>query len=38
MTLDVSVSLNTSKEVGLTLSPKKAEKSWQLYNYVTFNF
>lgn len=38
MTLSVSVSLNTSKEVGLTLSPGKEKKSWQLYNYVTFNF
>lgn len=38
MTLNVSVSLNSSKEAGLTLNPGKTEKSWQLYNYVTFNF
>lgn len=38
MSVDVQVGVNTSKEVSLTVTPKSTSESWQLYNYVTFNF
>ena len=37
-TLSVSVSASQESGVGLELTPGKAEKSWQLYNYVVFDF
>lgn len=38
MTIDVTIGANTGKEATLTISPSIAEKSWQVYSYVTFNF
>jgi hypothetical protein len=38
MTLDVNISASSSKSVSLTLKPEKTSSSWQLYNYVSFNF
>lgn len=38
LSVSVQVSVNTSEEVTLTITPSVKDKSWQLYNYVTFNF
>lgn len=38
LSLKVSVSLSTSKQVGLSITPTNTKKSWQLNNYVSFNF
>lgn len=38
MTIDITIGVNTKKEATLTISPSIAEKSWQVYSYVTFNF
>lgn len=37
-TLSVSVSVNSDSTVGLELTPGSVTQSWQVYNYVTFNF
>lgn len=38
LSLGVSVSANSEKTVGLEITPSLTNKSWQVYNYVTFNF
>lgn len=38
MSLSVSISANSDKTVGLELTPGISDKSWQVYNYITFNF
>lgn len=38
MTIDVSVDVSTDKSVSLSLDPGNVEKSWQVYNYVSFDF
>lgn len=38
MNLDVSVSVNSSAEVELTLEPSLPEKQWQVASYVSFDF
>lgn len=38
MSLDVSVDVSTDKSVTLSLDPEISNKSWQVYNYVTFDF
>ena len=38
MTLDVSVDASTDKSVTLSLSPGVERNSWQVYNYVAFDF
>lgn len=36
--ISVSVTVNSDKTGGLTLTPSKVEKTWQVSDYVTFNF
>lgn len=36
--IDVSITVNTSKEVALNIRPSIQGKSWQVYSYVTFNY
>lgn len=38
MTLGVSIGVSTDKSMTLTLTPGIKDKSWQVCNYVTFNF
>lgn len=38
MTIDVSVSVSTDKSVSLDITPGNVMKSWQVYNYVSFDF
>lgn len=38
ISIDVSVSVSSKKEVVLDIDPSSTEKSWTLYNYVSFNF
>lgn len=38
ITLDVELSVTSSKEVALSISPSKSTGNWQVYNYITFNF
>lgn len=38
LSLKTSISANTSKEVSLKITPSIKNKSWQLNNYVSFNF
>lgn len=38
MALDVSVDISTEKAVTLSINPGLIDKSWQAYNYVTFDF
>lgn len=38
ISMDISVSANTTKEVTLSFSPSVKEKNWKLYSYVNFNF
>lgn len=38
LSVSVSVSGSSSKEVSLSITPSIKDKSWKLYNYVTFNF
>lgn len=38
MSLSATVSASSDKKVTLSLTPSILEKSWQVYNYVTFNF
>lgn len=38
MTIDVTVSVSTDKSVSLDITPGNERKSWQTYNYVSFDF
>lgn len=38
MDINVSISVNTSREAALNITPTISEKSWQIYSYVTFSF
>ena len=38
MTLSVSVDVSSEKSVTLSLTPSIKDKSWQVYNYVSFDF
>lgn len=38
MSLSVTVSGDTSKAVGLSVTPSISNKSWQVYSYVSFDF
>lgn len=38
MSIDVSVDVSTDRAVTLSLNPENTEDSWQVYNYVSFNF
>ncbi|MFQ9514840.1 MAG: hypothetical protein ACLRZ9_03335 [Eubacterium sp.] len=38
LSISVSLSANTKKEVGLTITPSKKNKSKQVWSYVTFDF
>lgn len=38
MTLSATVTASTDKSVSLSITPSIADKSWQVYSYVTFDF
>lgn len=38
LTIETSFGVNTEKEVSVDITPSIVNKSWQVYNYVTFNF
>lgn len=38
LSIDVSVGVSSNQEVSLNIDPSLENKSWQLYNYVTFDF
>lgn len=38
VSISVSVSASSDKAVSLQITPTSVDKSWQLYNYVSFNF
>lgn len=38
MSINVSITSSSSQAVSLSITPSINEKSWQIYNYVSFNF
>lgn len=38
LSIEVSVTVNSLKEVGLSITPSINDMNWKVYNYITFNF
>lgn len=38
VSIPISLNVNSSKEVALSITPSRVNKKWQVYNYIAFNF